>query len=90
VAARLGLFIAAGPADRLDHEIDAIVDDLRAGGPGAIAAAKRLIAEVPEMSVDDAFAWAAALSSELFAGAEAAEGMTAFLEKRPPRWVEGS
>jgi 1,4-dihydroxy-2-naphthoyl-CoA synthase len=29
---------------------------------------------------------AAALSAELFAGAEAAEGMEAFLQKRRPSW----
>jgi len=86
-AARMGLINAAVPAVDLDAEVDAIVTDLLAGGPNAIAASKRLIAEVPSMPVDDAFTWTQQLSADLFRGPEAAEGMGAFLEKRPARWV---
>lgn len=86
-AARMGLINAAVPADRLDAEVDAVVTDLLAGGPGAIAAAKRLLREVPGAPVDDAFRWTGALSAELFASDEAREGMTAYLEKRPAAWV---
>jgi methylglutaconyl-CoA hydratase len=86
-AARMGLINAAVPADRLDDEVDAVVGDLLAGGPGAIAASKRLLAEVPGMPTDEAFAWTGALSAELFAGDEAREGMRAYLEKRPAPWV---
>jgi methylglutaconyl-CoA hydratase len=86
-AARIGLINAAVPADRLDDEVAAAVDDLLAGGPGALAASKRLLARVPGMPIDEAFAWTGALSSELFAGDEARAGMRAYLEKRPAPWV---
>ena len=86
-AARIGLINAAVPADRLDAEVGAVVTDLLAGGPGAIAAAKRLLREVPGSPVEDALRWTGALSAELFATDEAREGMTAFLEKRPAAWV---
>lgn len=86
-AARMGLINAAVPADRLDPEVDEVVNDLLAGSPAAIAAAKQLILEVPTMSVDDAFAWTGDLSARLFGTDEAREGMTAFLEKRPAAWV---
>ena len=86
-AARMGLINAAVPADRLDEEVAAVVDDLLAGGPGALAASKRLLAQVPGMPADEAFAWTGALSAELFAGDEAGEGMRAYLEKRPAPWV---
>ncbi len=86
-AARMGLINAAVPADRLDDEVAAAVDDLLAGGPGALAASKRLLAEVPGMPVDEAFSWTGALSAELFAGDEARAGMRAYLEKRPAPWV---
>ena len=89
-AVRMGLINSAVPADRLDEEIELIVDDLLAGGPNAIATAKRLLAGVPEMSVDDAFEWTAELSAELFRTDEAREGMSAFLEKRPPSWTDGT
>jgi cyclohexa-1,5-dienecarbonyl-CoA hydratase len=89
-AARIGLINTAVPADRLDDEVAAAVDDLLSGGPGALAASKRLLAEVPGMPVDEAFSWTGALSEELFAGDEARAGMRAYLEKRPAPWVAAS
>ena len=86
-AARLGLINAAVPAGSLDDEVEAVVTDLLAGAPSALAAAKQTVYRVPEMSFDDALAWAERLSAELFAGDEAAEGMDAFLNKRAPKWV---
>jgi methylglutaconyl-CoA hydratase len=86
-AARMGLINSAVPPDRLDAEIDAVVTDLLAGGPGAIAASKRLLSEVPGTPVAEAFRWTADLSAQLFASDEATEGMRAFLEKRPAAWV---
>jgi methylglutaconyl-CoA hydratase len=86
-AARIGLINAAVPAEELDAEVDAIVADLLAGGPNAIAASKRLLAEVPGMAVDEAFAWTQQFSAELFTSDEAKEGMGAYLAKRPAPWV---
>ncbi|MEE2769316.1 MAG: enoyl-CoA hydratase-related protein [Actinomycetota bacterium] len=86
-AARMGLINAAVPADELDEAVDAVIADLKAGGPEALAAAKQLTTRVPEMSVDEAFEWTAELSANLFRGDEAAEGMRAYLDKRPPSWT---
>jgi methylglutaconyl-CoA hydratase len=86
-AARMGLIAAAVPADRLDAEVGAIVADLLAGNPEAVAAAKSLLDRVPSLPVDEAFRWTAELSARLFASDGAREGMAAFLEKRPPSWV---
>lgn len=87
-AADMGLINAAVPRARLDEEVDAVVGDLLAGSPGAIAASKRLLAEVPGTPTAEAFRWTAELSAELFASAEGEEGMAAFLEKRPAAWVQ--
>jgi hypothetical protein len=38
------------------------------------------------MAVDEAFAWTGELSARLFASDGAREGMSAYLEKRPPAW----
>jgi len=86
-AARLGLINAAVAADELDTAVNEIVGDLLHGAPGALAAAKQLLDRVPAMDIDDAFAWTAQLSAELFASDEAREGMSAYLEKRTPPWV---
>jgi len=86
--ARLGLVNRAVPADDLDATVDGFVADLLAGGPGALAATKQLLTRVPTLSVEDAFAWTAELSAELFGTDEAREGMRAFLEKRPPTWAD--
>ena len=61
--------------------------DLRLGGPNALGFAKRLIYEVPEMEQQEAFAWAADLSGQLFRGEEAAAGMKAFLKREKPPWA---
>ncbi len=86
-AAELGLINRAVPASDLDDEVAAVVADVVRGGPNALAAAKRLVNEVPAMHQQEAFAYTARLSGELFAGAEAAAGMKAFLERGTPPWV---
>jgi methylglutaconyl-CoA hydratase len=86
-AARLGLVNRAVPADGLDAAVDGFVADLLAGGPEALAATKQLLVRVPGMPIEEAFAWTAELSAELFRSDEAQEGMRAFLEKRSPDWA---
>jgi methylglutaconyl-CoA hydratase len=64
-----------------------VLADLRLGGPNAIAAAKRLVYEVPAMEQKDAFAYTADLSARLFKGDEAAAGMKAFLKREKAPWA---
>ncbi|MFI5036066.1 MAG: enoyl-CoA hydratase-related protein [Acidimicrobiales bacterium] len=86
-AAALGLVNAVAPAEQLDAAVDAVVADLLAAHPDALAAAKRLVYDVPLMTRDEAYAWTRELSARLFASEGAREGMTAYLDKRPPAWV---
>lgn len=86
-AAELGLISRAVPRDDLDAAVDEVLDDLRKGGPNALGLAKRLVYEVPDMEEKEAFAYTSKLSAELFRGEEAAEGMKAFLQKRPAAWA---
>ena len=86
-AARVGLINRAVNDDLLDAETDAIVEKLLLGGPKAMAASKQLLTAVPAFANDDeAFRWTSKLSAELFASAEATEGMQAFAAKRAPNW----
>ncbi|MET0740575.1 MAG: enoyl-CoA hydratase-related protein [Candidatus Nanopelagicales bacterium] len=82
-----GLVHKVVPADALDGAVGDYVDRLLLGGPLALAATKELLRRVPPMSRDDAFEWTAQLSASLFASDEAREGMTAFVERRPPVWA---
>lgn len=86
-AAALGLVNRAVPAAELDAAVAEVVDDLRRGGPQALAGAKALVRDVPGLSTDEAFRETAERSAAVFASDEAAEGMAAFLAKRSPSWA---
>lgn len=70
----------------LDEQVDAWVESIRRGGPQALAATKEVLRRGPE-SGESAAAWAAEVSAERFASAEAAEGIAAFREQRLPDWA---
>ncbi|HEX6394376.1 MAG TPA: enoyl-CoA hydratase-related protein [Acidimicrobiales bacterium] len=85
-AAEVGLINSVADPDTFDQAVDSLVRKLLAGGPGALAASKRLVFDIPGTDRATAFARTAEISRQLFASDEAAEGMTAFREKRPPHW----
>lgn len=86
-AHRLGLVHEVAAADALDSRIGELLDVLLAAGPQALAAAKRLVAEVAGRPIDSTLI---ARTTELIADArgseEAREGIAAFFEKRKPAW----
>ena len=86
-AAEVGLITSCVAAASLDAAVAALVQKLLAGGPAALAAAKRLVFDVPGWSREDAFERTTEVSRALFSSAEAAEGMAAFREKRAAAWV---
>jgi methylglutaconyl-CoA hydratase len=86
-AATAGLVSAVVADDAaLDAWVGAQADAIRKGAPGAVHATKELLRTLRARGWAEGLASAAAVSAELFAGAEAAEGKAAFLEKRPPEW----
>jgi methylglutaconyl-CoA hydratase len=86
-AVEYGLIHAAVAPDALEDAVQAEVDAIALGGPVAVTEAKRLVRTVARLPMDEAFAYAEQKIAELFASEEAAEGMTAFVTKRKPRWV---
>jgi methylglutaconyl-CoA hydratase len=87
-AVELGLVHRAVPAAELDAAVEQVIGLVRLGGPTAVGEAKQLVRRIPLMSMEEAFRWTTEKSAQLFSSPEAAEGMTAFLEKRKPRWAE--
>jgi enoyl-CoA hydratase/carnithine racemase len=71
----------------LDAWVEQAIASILLAAPGAVAATKQLLAELPGRAWSAAITSAQGISAELFAGAEAAEGMEAFLTKRTPSWV---
>lgn len=75
--------------DALDDAVERTVDTLLGNAPGALWLAKRLIREVESGEVDAAMVDS---TVELIASVrdsdEGREGLSAFLEKRPPSWAQ--
>ncbi|WP_427851777.1 enoyl-CoA hydratase-related protein [Stenotrophomonas acidaminiphila] len=88
-ALRMGLVHQVVAADALDAAVQRQLQLIGKAGPVAAAAAKVLVREVHAAGGDrDALDRAnAGLIAALRASDEGREGLTAFLEKRPPRWA---
>jgi methylglutaconyl-CoA hydratase len=86
-AVAYGLLTAAAPDDQLDEAVGQYVASLLKGAPEALGGCKRLVRDVPTLTMDAAFAEMIERSARFFASVEAREGMAAFAEKRPPRWA---
>jgi methylglutaconyl-CoA hydratase len=85
-ARTLGLVHAVVAEPDIDATIRAYLDDILAGAPGAVRAAKHLIAECCRRPHDDAAMLCAEAIAERRASPEGQEGIRAFLEKRRPNW----
>jgi methylglutaconyl-CoA hydratase len=87
-AQAIGLVHAIGPEAELDRMVAKYVNDLATSAPLAVAAAKRLIAEVSEATRTSATEQTIDAIAERRVSAEGQEGMGAFLAKRPPSWIK--
>lgn len=86
-ACRVGLLTAVSPSEKLDGEIDEILQHLMQGGPQALAKIKDLIRTVASSPVDDPLiADTAKRIAEIRVSPEGREGIASFLEKRKPSW----
>lgn len=84
-----GLVTLAVEPDELDAATERVAEAVRLTEPNAVAATRRLLVDLPAMSVGDGLRHAEAISTALFESPQAAEGIAAFREKRPPRWAPG-
>jgi methylglutaconyl-CoA hydratase len=84
-AAAGGLVDLAVADDAVDATVAAQVTALAAGAPAALAETKRLLRS--GIRLGEQFPALLELSARFFAGEEGQEGIAAFREKRPARWV---
>ena len=82
VALRIGL--VSEVSEDAGERAEQIVGEILAGGPIAVREAKRLVRERPT-GIDAARIAAARRTSE-----EGQDGLRAFLDRRPPAWLEGA
>lgn len=87
-AYRIGLVDRYYPDDKLDEEIDKLINTLLSSGPNAIKMAKELITNVPRMTPEEFRQYTAEMIATLRKSEEGQEGMDAFLNKRKPNWVK--
>jgi methylglutaconyl-CoA hydratase len=87
-ARSLGLVHEVTLSEELDHEVERFAHHLLSASPAALAATKRLLADVVETPMDDVLLAATAKCiADARVSPEGREGIAAFLEKRPPSWV---
>src|SRR5215210_4103023 len=85
-AERFGLVARVVPADRVVEEARGIALTLAAGAPRAIALTKQALNETWGRDLEAALDHEAELQGIAGATADHAEGVAAFIEKRPPRF----
>lgn len=87
-AAGLGLVTEVVEAEDLDESIEEMIGVLLANSPAALQAAKKLVFDVANREINDELI---SDTSQRIAGIrvseEGQEGLQAFLEKRPARWL---
>jgi enoyl-CoA hydratase len=86
-AAELGLVNRVVPEGTALDGALTLAAAIAANGPLAVATTKRVALESPGWSFEDRWHKQGEMMMPVFGSADAAEGATAFAEKRPPRWT---
>ena len=85
-AERLGMVDRLVPAGEFEQAVADLAAGLAAGAPLAVAAITRVVNDGLDRSLPDALDRELEEIAPLFASEDAREGMTAFTEKRPPKF----
>lgn len=86
-AKRLGMVNILAADASLDDTLSRELGNLRRAAPRAVAAVKRLVLDSSERALEPVLDDGATSLMQLLRGEEAAEGIAAFLDKRPPYWA---
>lgn len=85
-AQQIGIVSQVVPADQLDAAVDATVARLLCVSPAALALGKHAFYAVEDMPLDAALDYLHTGLTTVAMTEDAAEGVTAFVEKRDPNW----
>ncbi len=85
-AERIGFVTSVVPEDRLDDEVAALAAVLAAKPPGVMGLGRESFYAVLDSAATEALPYLHAMLTVTSQTAEAAEGIAAFIEKRPPSW----
>lgn len=86
-ALRLGLVHSVVDTADLPAALDAVLADILACAPGALAATKALMAQARFREPQELVEHAATVFSRAAQGSEGLEGIAAFMQKRKPQWA---
>ena len=86
-AARIGLVSELFPAEEAAAKVRQRAERFGSGAALALAAIKRCVQEGTQLPLDEGLALEAEQIEHLFRSKDAAEGLTAFAEKREPEFV---
>lgn len=86
-ALRMGLVSEVVPAAGLKDAAEKAVANVLKGGPNAVRTAKAMIPRVAAAPLDGRIDLTVKTLVSLRSSPEGQEGLTAFLEKRPPKWA---
>ena len=81
-----GLINESVSIDMLDEAVNKLANDLANLAPGTMQFGLEAYVIQDDMNFDEALPYLGKKSAETFAGPDAQEGITAFLEKRKPKW----
>jgi len=82
-----GLVNKVVPSKELDSAVEEIVGALLTSGPEAIATCKELLQRVPGRPISEVKGFTAEAIAKMRVSEEGQEGMSAFFEKRKPKWA---
>ena len=88
-ARRIGLISETVSEDELDSEVSTITSGLLKNGPNAVSMAKALVEKVAFAPItDELMHYTSTQIAAARISNEGQEGLTAFLEKRPAKWID--
>jgi methylglutaconyl-CoA hydratase len=87
-AYRIGLVSSYVEDNKLDGVVEELLKMIRSSGPEAVTMAKVLVSSVANMTEEEYKPYTAEMIAKLRISDEGQEGMSAFLEKRKPKWTE--